>query len=198
MTGPGGAPPDEEDPGSLAGQLLVATPATGEFFARSVVLILHHDEDGATGVTLNKPMSASVSAVLPDWQPHVTPPGVLFQGGPVQLDSAMGLVSVPGGEAVQAGTLGISMLFGGLALVDLDVPPPVVVPELAGLRIFIGYAGWGAGQLEGELIQGAWYVVEREPRDPFHESADLWREVLMRQRNSLSLVANYTAHPDQN
>lgn len=187
-----------EDTGSLTGHLLVATPMTGEFFERSVVLILHHDEDGATGVTLNKPMSAEVAAVLPDWQPHVTAPGVLFQGGPVQMDSAMGLVSVPGGEAVQAETLGISMLFGGLALVDLDVPPPVVVPELAGLRIFVGYAGWGAGQLEAELVQGAWYVVEREPRDPFHESADFWREVLVRQRSSLSLVANYTSDPEQN
>lgn len=187
-----------EDTGSLTGHLLVATPMTGEFFERSVVLILHHDEDGATGVTLNKPMSAEVAAVLPDWQPHVTAPGVLFQGGPVQMDSAMGLVSVPGGEAVQAETLGISMLFGGLALVDLDVPPPVVVPELAGLRIFVGYAGWGAGQLEAELVQGAWYVVEREPRDPFHETADFWREVLVRQRSSLSLVANYTSDPEQN
>ncbi|MCK0111342.1 YqgE/AlgH family protein [Ornithinimicrobium sp. F0845] len=187
-----------EGPGSLAGQLLVATPVTGEFFHRSVVLILHHDEDGATGITLNKPMSAQVSAVLPEWQPHVTAPGVLFQGGPVQTDSAMGLVSVPGGEAVQTEALGIAMLFGGLALVDLDAPPPVVVPELAGLRIFVGYAGWGAGQLEAELIEGAWYVVEREPRDPFHESADLWRDVLVRQRNSLSMLANYTTHPEQN
>lgn len=189
-------PPD--DPGSLAGQLLVATPRTGDFFARSVVLVLHHDEDGATGITLNRPMEAPVSAVLPDWQPHVTPPEVLFQGGPVQLDSALGLVSVPGGEGAQTETLGISVLFGGLALVDLDTPPPVVVPEISGLRIFVGYAGWGAGQLEAELIEGAWYVVEREPRDPFHESADLWRDVLMRQRNSLSLLATYTEHPEQN
>lgn len=188
----------DQKSGSLAGQLLVATPLTGEFFQRSVVLILHHDDDGATGVTLNKPMEAHVGAVLPDWQPHVTPPGVLFQGGPVQTDSAMGLVSVPGGEAAQTEALGISMLFGGLALVDLDAPPPVVVPEVSGLRIFVGYAGWSAGQLEQELIEGAWHVVEREPRDPFHESRDLWREVLVRQRNSLSLLANYTQHPEHN
>lgn len=187
-----------ERPESLAGQLLVATPATGSFFERSVVLLLHHDQDGAMGITLNKPMEAQVSAVLPEWQPHVTPPGVLFKGGPVQLDSAIGVVSVPGGEAAQTEALGISMLFGGLALVDLDAPPPVVVPELAGLRIFVGYAGWDSGQLEAELIEGGWYVVEREPRDPFHESADLWRDVLVRQRNSLSLLANYTSHPEEN
>lgn len=186
------------EPGSLAGQLLVATPRTGDFFARSVVLLLQHDEDGATGITLNKPLEAEVSAVLPEWQPHVTLPGVLFQGGPVALDTAMGLVSVPGGEAAHTETLGISVLFGGLALVDLDAPPPVVVPEVAGLRIFVGYAGWAAGQLETELVDGAWYVLEREPRDPFHESGDLWRDVLLRQRNSLSLVTTHTEHPDRN
>lgn len=188
----------DEGPASLSGQVLVATPVTGQFFERAVVLVLHHDETGATGVTLNKPMEAPVRAVLPDWQPHVTPPGVLFQGGPVQTDSAMGLVSVPGGEAAQTEALGISMLFGGLALVDLDAPPPVVMPEVSGLRIFVGYAGWSEGQLEEELIDGAWYVVEREPRDPFHESRDLWRDVLVRQRNSLSLLANYTQHPEHN
>lgn len=183
---------------SLAGHLLVATPRTGEFFARSVVLMLHHDQGGATGITLNKPMDVRVGAVLPDWEPHATPPGLLHQGGPVQVDSAMGLVGVPGGEAAHTETLGISMLFGGLALVDLDAPPPVIVPEISGLRIFIGYAGWSEGQLEEELIEGAWHVVEREPRDPFYEGRDLWRDVLVRQRNSLSLLANYTAHPDQN
>lgn len=190
--------PALEGPGSLAGHLLVATPLTGEFFQRSVVLVLHHDENGATGLALNKPLEATVSAVLPDWQPHVTAPGVLFQGGPVQMDSALGLVSVPGGEAAHTEALGISMLFGGLALVDLDAPPPVVVPEVSGLRIFVGYSGWEAGQLEQELIDGAWYVVEREPRDPFHASGELWRAVLVRQRNSLSMVANFTAHPEQN
>ena len=189
---------EPQEPGWLVGQLLVATPLTGDFFERSVVLLLHHNEDGATGIALNKPLEADVAAVLPDWQPHVTPPGVLFQGGPVAMDTAMGVVSVPGGEAAHTETLGIAMLFGGLALVDLDVPPPIVVPELAGLRIFVGHAGWAAGQLEAELIEGAWYVLEREPRDPFHESANLWRDILLRQRNSLSLVANHTPHPEQN
>lgn len=190
--------PGKSVSGSLAGQLLVATPRTGEFFARSVVLLLQHDEDGATGLTLNKPMEATVSAVLPEWQPHVTAPGVLFQGGPVSMDTAMGLVSVPGGEAAHTEVLGISVLFGGLALVDLDAPPPVVVPEVAGLRIFVGYAGWAPGQLESELIDGAWYVLEREPRDPFHEAGDLWRDILLRQRNSLSLVTSYTDQPALN
>lgn len=184
--------------GSVTGQLLVATPLTGDVFARTVILMLHHGPDGAHGLVLNRPLEASVDVVLPEWQPFVTPPGVLFQGGPVGMDTAMGLVSVPGHEGEDA-PLGTQLLFGGIGLVDLDAPAPLVVPELAGFRIFVGYAGWTAGQLEGEIAQGAWYVVPREPRDPFHEATDdLWREVLLRQRNSLSMVTTATDRPELN
>lgn len=182
----------------LTGRLLVATPLTGDTFARTVILVLHHGDDGAHGLVLNKPLEASVDVVLPEWQPFVTAPGVLFQGGPVGMDTAMGLVSVPGHESGDS-PLGTQLLFGGIGLVDLDAPAPLVVPELGAFRIFVGYAGWTGGQLEGEIAQGAWYVVAREPRDPFHENAeDLWREVLLRQRNSLSLVTTATDHPELN
>ncbi len=183
---------------SLAGRLLVATPLTGDTFARTVILLLHHGEDGAHGLVLNRPLEATVDVVLPEWQPFVTAPGVLFQGGPVGMDTAMGLVSVPGHEAADP-PLGTQLLFGGIGLVDLDAPAPLVVPELAAFRIFVGYSGWTAGQLESEIAQGAWYVVQREPRDPFHEQTeDLWREVLLRQRNSLSLVTTATDRPELN
>jgi putative transcriptional regulator len=182
----------------LSGRLLVATPLTGDPFARTVILVLHHGDDGAHGLVLNRPLEASVDVVLPEWQPFVTAPGVLFQGGPVGTDTAMGLVSVPGHEAADS-PLGTQLLFGGIGLVDLDAPAPLVVPELGGFRIFVGYAGWTAGQLEGEIAHGAWYVVAREPRDPFQENTeDLWREVLLRQRNSLSLLTTATDRPELN
>ncbi|GAA1143542.1 YqgE/AlgH family protein [Ornithinicoccus hortensis] len=182
---------------STAGQLLVATPLTGDFFRRSVVLVLHHDEEGAHGLVLNSPTEAEVAAVLPEWQPHVTAPGMLFQGGPVGMDTAMGLVSVPGDATDDL--LGVSLLFGGLGLVDLDAPPPVVTPEIAGLRIFVGYAGWSPGQLDQELRDGAWYVVACEPRDPFQpDTSGLWRDILVRQRDTLSLVATHTDTPELN
>lgn len=137
----------------LAGRLLVATPQIGEgVFHRSVILMLHHDADGAQGVVLNRPMEAPVDAVLPAWQEHVTPPGVLFEGGPVGLDTALGLVTVPGGGEEP---LGVKRLFGGVGLVDLDTPPVLVLPEIAGLRIYAGYAGWSPGQLEDRWARAA-------------------------------------------
>ena len=181
----------------LTGQLLVATPHTGgDVFRRSVVLLLHHGDDGAQGVVLNKPLEAEVDSVLPPWQAYVTPPAQLFQGGPVALDSALGIVTVPGDSDEP---LGVRRLFGGLGLVDLDVPPPVVVPEIAGMRIFAGYAGWSAGQLEGEIQAGGWYVVDAEARDAFSPEPDrLWRVVLRRQRGNLALVATFPDDPTMN
>ena len=61
-----------------------------------MVLVLDHDEDGALGVVINRPTPVDVAEVLPVWQPLATEPGVLFQGGPVALDSALGLALVPG------------------------------------------------------------------------------------------------------
>ncbi|MEO7446901.1 MAG: YqgE/AlgH family protein [Humibacillus sp.] len=180
------------------GRLLVATPAvSGEVFHRSVILVLHHDEGGAQGVVLNKPLTAEVDSVLPGWERVVTDPHVIFQGGPVSTDSALGLVTVPGD--VTEPPLGVKRLFGSIGLVDLDVPTPVVAAELAGLRIFAGYAGWDGGQLEGEIVRGDWYVVDAEGRDPFTPEPDaLWRAVLRRQRDSLAYVASFPDDPTMN
>ena len=178
-------------------KLLVATPQTGgEIFRRSVVLVLHHDEDGAQGVVLNRPLAAPVSSVLPPWQDYVTDPATVVQGGPVALDSALGLVTVPGDYHEP---MGVRLLFGGIGLVDLDIPPLVVVPEVAGLRIFAGYAGWSGGQLEREIREGGWYVVESEARDAFtSEPETLWFAVLRRQRGHLAFVASLPEDPTMN
>jgi len=170
---------------------------TGDVFARSVILVLHHGDDGAQGVVLNHPTQMPVDSVLPGWEELTTGPHVVFHGGPVQIDSAIGLVSVPG--EFDGELMGVRLLFGQTGLVDLDAPPPLVAAHLAGLRIFAGYAGWSAGQLEGELARGDWYVVDAEPRDAFAANpATMWADVLRRQRNSLQFVALYPPNPELN
>ena len=196
--------PDPE--ATLTGRLLVATPALGDSnFERSVVLVLDHDEDGALGVVINRPTPLDVSEVLPVWQPLATEPGVLFQGGPVALDSALGLALVPGDGEEEP--LGWRRVVGRVGLVDLDAPPEVLAAEVSRLRIFAGYAGWGAGQLEDELAEGAWYVVDArfgslaadDPGDPFtREPEDLWRAVLRRQGGDLAMVSTYIDDPSLN
>lgn len=192
--------------GTLTGRLLVATPALGDSnFERSVVLVLDHDEDGALGVVINRPTPVDVAEVLPVWQPLATEPGVLFQGGPVALDSALGLALVPGDDGDEE-PLGWRRVVDRLGLVDLDVPPEVLAAEVSRLRIFAGYAGWGAGQLEDELAEGAWYVVDArlgstadDPGDAFCEQPEaLWRSVLRRQGGDLGMVSTYLDDPSLN
>ena len=113
------------------------------------------------------------------------------------LDSALGIVTVPG-DADEP--LGVRRLFGGLGLVDLDVPPPRGRREIAGMRIFAGYAGWSAGQLEGEIEAGQ--LVRRGRRGPrrLHPRARpaLGSSVLRRQRGNLALVATFPEDPAMN
>jgi len=185
---------------SLTGRLLVATPALADpNFDRAVVLLLDHDEEGSLGVVLNRPTPVGVGDILEGWAELTSEPGVVFQGGPVSLDSALGVAVVPGGANGEGTPLGWRRVHGAIGLVDLEAPPELLAPVLGSLRIFAGYAGWGPGQLEDELAEGAWYVVESEPGDvssPVPER--LWREVLRRQRSELAMVATYPDDPSLN
>ncbi|KGN36359.1 YqgE/AlgH family protein [Knoellia aerolata] len=179
------------------GRLLVSTPHLDDgVFHRSVILMLQHDDDGAQGVVLNKPLGAEVDAVLPGWGEHIASPQTLFQGGPVQVDSALGLVTVPREVGLPPGS---QRLFGSVAIIDLDTPPLLVMPEVGGLRIFAGYAGWSAGQLEGELRRGSWFVVDSVPGDLLTADPEhLWSQVLRRQGGELAFVAFFPSDPDLN
>ncbi|WP_198358580.1 YqgE/AlgH family protein [Streptomyces fildesensis] len=187
---------------SLTGRLLVATPALADpNFDRAVVLLLDHDEAGSLGVVLNRPTPVGVGDVLQPWAVLAGSPPVVFQGGPVSLDSALGLAVVPG-ESWDDGDdapLGWRRVHGAIGLVDLEAPPELLAAELGSLRIFAGYSGWGPGQLEAELVDGAWYVVESEPGDVSSPDPErLWRSVLRRQRNELAMVATYPDDPSLN
>lgn len=178
---------------SLTGRLLVATPMLVDpNFDRTVVLVLDHDEDGTLGVVVNRPTTVSVNDVLPAWTDLSVEPPVVFQGGPVALDSALGVACVVGG----AEPLGWRRVSGAVGLVDLDAPPEVLAAEVVAFRVFAGYAGWGSGQLEGEVRQGAWYVVDAQPSDAFNPvPQELWRDVLRRQRGELAMVATFPDDP---
>ncbi|MFI5771745.1 YqgE/AlgH family protein [Streptomyces sp. NPDC051658] len=181
---------------SLTGRLLVATPALADpNFDRAVVLLLDHDEEGSLGVVLNRPTPVGVVDILTPWAGLTGEPDVVFQGGPVSLDSALGVAVIPGDE----GPLGWRRVYGAIGLVDLEAPPELLAAALGSLRIFAGYAGWGPGQLETELTEGAWYVVESEPGDvSFPRPEHLWRAVLRRQRSELAMIATYPDDPSLN
>jgi len=187
----------------LAGRLLVATPELGEGpFERSVVLLLDHDENGALASGCHEGRTSDTSTSVGRLMTTPSAPGVLFQGGPVALDSALGLALVPTVDDDEE-PLGWRRVVGRLGLVDLDTPPELLAAELTDLRIFAGYAGWAGGQLEDELEEGAWYVVPASAdgafADAFTTEPDrLWRDVLRRQGGDLAMVSTYLADPSLN
>ena len=158
---------------SLAGKLLVALPVLRDgIFDRSVVLLLDHDEGGAVGVVLNRPTTTHLGDPLPTWEPLAAEPAVVFVGGPVQPELAIAIGR--DGDTIDT--------------VDLDSDPALATVGI--VRVFAGYAGWSAGQLEDELAQQAWVVVDSEPGDAFRADADdLWHTVLARQPPPLNQLA---------
>lgn len=187
---------------TLVGRLLVATPLLGDpNFRRAVVLIVEHEpEEGTLGVVLNRPTQVPVAQVLRSWTELVSGPPVVFRGGPVSPDSAVALALVPGDDE----PLGWRPLEGipvmsRIGLVDLDTPPEILAAEISRFRVFAGYAGWGSGQLQAEIDEGAWYVLAAEPGDAFaSEPESLWTSVLRRQGGDLALVATFPDDPSMN
>jgi putative transcriptional regulator len=180
-----------------AGMLLVATPALMDpNFATTVVLLLDVDEDGALGVVLNRPSMVPVADVLSDWRDVVAEPEVLFHGGPVSTEGALAVALLRSEDDVPVGFREVT---GQLGLLDLDTPVELLDGSLEGLRIFAGYAGWGAEQLVAEIEEGSWYVVPGQARDVFRlDPSDLWREVLRRQPGELAWHSTRPADPDLN
>jgi putative transcriptional regulator len=185
-----------------AGRLLVATPMLSDpNFRRTVVLVVEHEpNEGTLGVVLNRPTEVSVGQVLEPWTDLASGPSVVFTGGPVAPTSALALARANGdGDPLGWRALDSGPEMSRIGLVDLEAPPQVLAAEIGSLRVFAGYAGWGSGQLESEIEEGAWYVLPGRPADPFNADPErLWPEVLRRQGGELALVATFPDDPRLN
>jgi putative transcriptional regulator len=186
---------------ALKGKLLVASPMMREpTFARTVISVLEHNHDGALGVVINRPGDSSLLDVVPPVADLASQPAVLFAGGPVEPQAAIALgVLMIDAPARGVATRGWRPVVHPVVTVDLDVDPDVLATSLRELRVFAGYAGWSAGQLEAEIDLGAWYVVESLPLDAFDAAPGrLWSAVLRRQPWPLSAVATCPIDPTMN
>lgn len=190
----------EKPTGSLVGSLLVATPTLRDpSFERSVVLLVAHEPGGAMGVVLNRATEVPVSEVLGDWGGLAHDPAVLFEGGPVQPDSAICVARANAQGDVTRRLSGFQPFFGPLGTVDLGREPAHLRDQVDGVRVFAGYAGWSPGQLEDEIEAGSWFTFEALPGDPFMTRPDdMWAMVLRRQGGLLAAVAQYPSDPSLN
>jgi putative transcriptional regulator len=185
------------DETSLRGRLLVATPSLLDpNFFRTVVLLVEHNDEGAAGVVLNRPSETPLTeGPLQAWEDVAADPPLVFVGGPVQPAAAVCLARArPDAEPD-----GFEPVVDRLGVIDIGREMAEIRPSLDRIRVFAGYAGWGAGQLEGEIEEGAWYVLDADPEDALSsQPGGLWRFVLKRQGGHLALVSNFPADPTMN
>ncbi len=171
------------------GRLLLATPPLEDpNFDRAVIYVLEHHEDGAIGLIINRPSDEALEAPLDRWIDLQTAPSSVFTGGPVETSAMIGIATTK--VLVDEPVEHITQISGLIASTDLSADPAIVAAHVDSVRVFRGYAGWGAGQLEAEIDQGSWLVLDAEIADVFSDRPeDLWYTVLRRQPGRLSWLA---------
>lgn len=184
---------------STTGRLLLAEPMLGDpNFDRTVVLMIEHSEEGALGLVLNRPTEVPVRDALPSWDRVATEPAVLHVGGPVEELSGWCLAQLLD-PIDDGGRPGFVPVLGRVGLLDLELDPDDVAADLRAARLYAGYSGWGPGQLEAELAEDAWIVVDAAEDDPFQpDSAALWQRILARQGGHLARLSLFPRHPSLN
>ena len=181
---------------SFVGKLLVAAPTLLDpNFVRTVVLMCDENEQGKLGIILNRPFQVEVAKYAPEWGPLASPPARVYEGGPMQREAALAI----GRLRDEAPATGWTRVTDEIGLVNLDESPADFWGDLVGLRVFSGYAGWAAGQLEDEIAEQAWFVLDAAPSDPFDpEPTDLWEQVLRRQGTDPSMFPGEPGGPPPN
>jgi putative transcriptional regulator len=180
---------------SLKGRLLVASPSLLDpNFRRSVVLVADHSEDGgAMGVVLSRPSDTPVAEAAPVLEPLVEEGALVHVGGPVEPSAVLVVAEFEDPDDAAA------VVFDGVGFMPGDAEPDDVAILTRRARIFVGYAGWSPGQLEAELDEESWLVLDAEPSDVFAESSeDLWSTVLARQGGPFALLARMPPDPSLN
>lgn len=185
------SPKKRRDPSAcLKGRLLLADPAMRDpNFRRSVVYLSHHDNEGAHGFILNQPMNRTVGQFLDakEFVPLAEVP--VFKGGPVSP------------ERLSFVKLGWDSTFDFFSFEPHLSTQEAAAAYLSGhdVRAFVGYSGWGSGQIEAELEEHAWIVEDAVPAlaEP-DRIADLWPRVLRGMGPYYDLLSRTPDRPERN
>lgn len=173
------------------GKLLVATEEVrGEVFAQTVILLLHYDENGAMGIVVNRPTDVELAEVVDDVEAISGYSGTLFWGGPVQMNSLRALLRTDSPPP------GADMIIDSVHHVDIDDRLADAPTDPASLRFYIGYAGWGAAQLDRELQRGSWHVVPASAEHVFAgDPTTLWKRLTPPRRHLATERSSLTTGP---
>jgi putative transcriptional regulator len=184
----------------LAPGLLIAMPQLADpNFARAVVLMIEHSDQGSFGLVINQPSPILAGELLENlsipWRGDADT--VVWSGGPVSPTTGWVLHEPQPGMDDGNGTTriapGIDLSTSPERLRALAGRPP------ARLRLLLGYSGWGPGQLEHELTAGGWLVLDLATEDPFSsDPSQLWHDVLRRQPGRVAMFASAPEDPSTN
>ncbi len=177
------------------GSLLVAEPFLGDSnFDRTVILLTSHNDEGSVGFVLNKSLELSLNEIAVDFPKLDTD---IYHGGPVQEDN---LYFIHNKGSLIPGSIPITGdLFWGGDLEPLKelISTGLILPE--NIRFYLGYSGWGAGQLQHEIEEKSWLVLDFNQIDLFKDShEDMWPKVLKAVGGTYPLWANSPADPNLN
>ena len=180
---------------SLRGKLILASPILHDpNFARTVVLIAEHTDEGAMGLVLNRPATSTVGEAVPDLSWLAGDEEPVYVGGPVAETAVIVLAEFDRPELAGA------LVEGDLGFIGSDADDPEHLDgAIRRARVFAGHAGWGPGQLEDELAEEAW-IIEPPRRDEIFtaDPADLWAAVLRRKGQRYALLATMPPDPSLN
>ena len=165
--------PAQADVAPASGRMLIASHDLSDpNFSQTVILLVEHDEGGSMGVVVNRPTSVSVQEALPQFEDLGDYDGRLFFGGPVEVGSLVILFrssETPEGAKQVLGDIHVS---SNAAILEKLSEQGLGYSHL---RLYAGYAGWHAGQLDMEIAGGGWHVVAGEAGLVFDDRpADLW------------------------
>ncbi len=181
------------DPGP--GILLIADPFLKDpNFLRSVVFLCEHQPEGSFGFVLNRRYENTLDELIPELEGYPIP---LYYGGPVQVDTIHFLHqypdAIPGGVQVMQG-----VYWGGEfdRVVELIGRGQVDINKI---RFYIGYSGWGSGQLQEEMAEKTWLTVKATRRLLFHpDSSEIWKEALKLLGGDYEMMINFPIDPQLN
>jgi putative transcriptional regulator len=178
---------------SLRGHLLIAGPGLLDpNFWRTVVLVGEHSDEGALGVVLNRSSETPVEEALPELALLADDLGAVHVGGPVQPSAVVVLADFVDPDVADA------LVVDSVGFLPSEVEPEAL-GELRRARVYAGYAGWGPGQLDGELEEGSWIVEPALPEDVFTADPEgLWSEVLRRKGGPFAVLAAMPPDPALN
>ena len=181
-------PAQSKRPEDLAIGKLLVTPrdAPDRAFAESVILLVHYDRESAVGLMINRRTTVPLSRALRSLKGAGQRSDPAYIGGPVETDGAMALVrsNAKPDSAAQV-----------LEKIFLLPSRPALEGTLAGgrsaddLRVYLGYCGWGPGQLDNEMRLGAWYVMEGSAALVFDPNPDtVWSRLIARSESRVATV----------